>query len=304
MLLPTLVLVTGYTLPFSRPPAIVAARASVVYAQADYANDGEEVDWDKEATKLGDLAKPMNPYYKEVSSMDMPDLIKQFTDTAPKEVQFAVKTTVASLLGNMPETIAESSITTQGKNLATLMFNMQMTGYMFRNAEYRRSLLDSIDKSLEAGDDAATSVALPPVTGKIIVEIADGMNAEVDAAAYMAELRSEVEGLRSQLAKTNEGSAAPNDAALIQYIQGLDKKDQMQLTEEVGPEVLEAMSQLVATILIDLNINREEETAANANKVRELLIWQLVSGYKLREIEARNDLKDKFWGAAATDTED
>lgn len=30
-------------------------------------------------------------------------------------------------------------------------------------------------------------------------------------------------------------------------------------------------------------------------QVRELLIVQLVSGYRLRELEAREELKDKFW---------
>ena len=38
------------------------------------------------------------------------------------------------------------------------------------------------------------------------------------------------------------------------------------------------------------------ETAAPADKVRELLIWQLVSGYKLREMEQMESLKDNYWG--------
>ena len=33
-----------------------------------------------------------------------------------------------------------------------------------------------------------------------------------------------------------------------------------------------------------------------ADKVRELLIWQLVSGYKLREMEQMESLKDNYWG--------
>ena len=75
------------------------------------------------------------------------------------------------------------------------MFTMQMTGYMFRNAEYRRSL----SESLSAEGERVQTAELPPVSGTVSVEIAQGMKAEVDAAAYMAELRSEVEGLRAQL---------------------------------------------------------------------------------------------------------
>jgi hypothetical protein len=52
----------------------------------------------------------MNPYYKALSSVEAPELIREFAKTAPKEVQFAVKTTVASLLGNMPPAVGDSSI--------------------------------------------------------------------------------------------------------------------------------------------------------------------------------------------------
>jgi len=276
-----------------QPPPALVSRHAVARASAGFASDGEEVDWDEEAKKLGALAKPQNAFYQAVSSIEAPELIREFASTAPEEVQFAVKATVASLLGSMPPAVAESSITTTGKNLATLMFNMQMTGYMFRNAEWRRSLVTSLDPAIGAANDA--SVALPPVSGTVSVRLA-GMEAKVDAAAYMAELRGEVEGLRSQLAKAKQEEKG-NEAALIQYIQGLDRADQQTLTQDVSSDVLEAMSQLVATILIDLNVEREQEMAAPADKLRELLIWQLVSGYKLRELEGREELKDKFWGA-------
>jgi len=271
--------------------------------QANFASDGGEVDWDKEASKL---ALPTNPFYKELRSVEPPKLIKDFAETAPPEVQFAIKATVSSLMGNLPEAIGESSITTTGRNLASLMFNMQMTGYMFRNAEYRKGLLDSltaVELEEDAGDKALpTDVSLPPVSGQVKVEIAEGIETEVDAAAYMAELRSEVEGLRAELVaasqKAGGGDAegGQNEAALIAYIQNLDARDQQELTQTVSPEVLEAMSQLVAKILIDLNIEREMEVESPASKLRELLIVQLVTGYRLRELEVKDELKDKFWG--------
>ena len=96
---------------------------------------------------------------------------------------------------NMPSEVAAITRVTSDKNIASLMFSMQMTGYMFRNAEYRRSL----SESLSADGERVQTAELPPVSGTVSVEIAQGMKAEVDAAAYMAELRSEVEGLRAQL---------------------------------------------------------------------------------------------------------
>lgn len=110
-------------------------------------------------------------------------------------MQQAVRSTVVSLLGNLPPHVYDTSIASTGQNVASLMYSMQMTGYMFRNAEYRRSL----SESLTADGDRVMTAELPPVSGTVSVEIAEGMKAEVDAAAYMAELRSEVEGLRAQL---------------------------------------------------------------------------------------------------------
>ena len=94
-----------------------------------------------------------------------------------------------------------------------------------------------------------------------------------------------------QAANDGEG----DETALITYIQKLAPADQQELTQTVSPEVLEAMSQLVAKLLIDLNIERETETAAPMSKMRELLIVQLVTGYRLRELQVKDDLKDKFW---------
>ena len=85
------------------------------------------------------------------------------------------------------------------------------------------------------------------------------------------------------------------ESALNSYIQGLAPEDQQELSNTVSSEVLEAMSQLVAKILIDLNIDRDMEMAAPAAKLRELLVTQLVSGYKLRELEVKDELKNKFW---------
>ena len=63
----------------------------------------------------------------------------------------------------------------------------------------------------------------------------------------------QVEGLRAELvAAKKTDDAEDGEEALIKYIQALSKEDQMELTGEVSAEVLEAMSQLVATILIDL----------------------------------------------------
>jgi len=267
-----------------RNPTVCASSTSL------WANDGgdDEIDWDKEAAAL---ARPANKFYKEMKSVPVPELVSEFAKSAPAPVQFAVRMTVAQLLGNMPPEVAQSSLTTSGQNIASLMMSMQMTGYMFRNAEYRRSLVTS----LEGGETAA---ALPPVKGKIGVKLGEGLVTEVDAASYMAELRSEVEGLRAELAAIKEGEAA-EPSALIKYMQTLSPADAQELTSSVSGDVLEAMQQLISSILKEINVATDTVTEVPAVNMREMLIWQLVSGYKLRELEVRDELKDKFWGADA-----
>ena len=190
-------LVTAYVLPpvglTNVHSKLVPVRAAV-RAESLYANDGgdSEVDWDKEAAAL---AKPANTFYKAIKAIPVQDLVSEFADSAPPDVQQAVRFTIAKLLGNMPSEVAAITRVTSDRNIASLMFSMQMTGYMFRNAEYRRSL----SESLSAEGERVQTAELPPVSGTVSVEIAQGMKAEVDAAAYMAELRSEVEGLRAQL---------------------------------------------------------------------------------------------------------
>ena len=129
------------------------------------------------------------------------------------------------LLGNLPPQLYDTSIASTGQNVASLMYSMQMTGYMFRNAEYRRSLMQSL-----GGDGVEASPLLggadetlpqvkgpypppptpplptpthpypppppPQVKGKIKVKLSEALETQVEASAYMAELRAEVASLR------------------------------------------------------------------------------------------------------------
>lgn len=67
-------------------------------------------------------------------------------------MQEAVRTTVLGLLGSLPRHAFETTAIATGDALANLMFQLQMTGYMFKNAEYRLSLQSSM----------RTAAALPP----------------------------------------------------------------------------------------------------------------------------------------------
>ena len=93
-----------------------------------------------------------------------------------------MKTTVIGLLGNTEKFAIDAATTTTAENLANLMFQLQMTGYMFKNAEYRLSITESLEglPQLEpASDDDDEEVPesgpLPKVEGKIRVQMSEGM---------------------------------------------------------------------------------------------------------------------------------
>jgi hypothetical protein len=86
-----------------------------------------------------------NPYLEVVSRLSPSDLIAKFTSTAHPRVQDAVRATILGLIGNLPKMAFETKTITTGERLAHLMFQLQMTGYMFKNADYRLSLSQSLN---------------------------------------------------------------------------------------------------------------------------------------------------------------
>ena len=96
-----------------------------------------------------------NPYYKVVAALSPGEIIGRFAATAPPRVQDAVKQTIMGLLGNAGSFALETATVTTSEKLANLMFQLQMTGYMFKNAEYRLSLSRSLQDvpALMPGED-------------------------------------------------------------------------------------------------------------------------------------------------------
>ena len=287
-----LALVVGLLLPAPRHLGQRHARQAVVrhpppHLQIDMPEDMPEMPSIESA-----LARPDNLYFEQMSNISAPDLIKRFAETAPPEVQKAFRATIASLMGNLPPQVGEVSIMSTGMNVASLMYSMQMTGYMFRNAEYRRTLV----QSLGSGESKAlppvevSGGTLPEVSGTIKVKLGEAIETEVEAAAYMAELRAEVSSLRTQIVKAREAQDEPG-GQLLSYLQSLPRETIPTLTSGISEDVLEAMTMLIERILADAGVQGEQFMETSGLKLRELLVWQLISGYTLREIEAKEELK-------------
>ena len=62
------------------------------------------------------------------------------------------------------------------------------------------------------------------------------------------------------------------------------------LTTSISGDVLEAMRTLIENILSEAGVGGESFMETSGLKRRELLVWQLSTGYKLRELEAKEEL--------------
>jgi Protein of unknown function (DUF760) len=225
------------------------------------------------------------------------------------------------------------------------MFQLQMTGYMFKNAEYRMSmsqslgmtnprvtsssnlllsgrkeeeaiqdLLDDDDPlrsgkikgklkirygrkrpngkaSTPAGDARGDPAVTPAPPGG---EQEDGMEIEVDAAAYMSELREEVSKLRDELIETKEAKEDSLRKDLLLYIRTLPAQELKSLTNTMSQDVLVCMKGLVQAVLAgigDGQIGPDTVTEQSGEAMAQLCMWQLAVGYNLRELEVREEMK-------------
>jgi hypothetical protein len=229
-----------------------------------------------------------NPYMAVVSKLSPSELISKFTGTAHPRVQAAVKTTILGLIGGLPKLAFDTTTITTGQRLASLMFQLQMTGYMFKNADYRLSLAQSLGvppssmlltgNDDEEDDEEENNIMNGKVGGKLRIRYrtpengknkkekdsdpsdddddydydaasSDGLELEVDAASYMSELRQEVSQLRDDLMTTRKEKEEALRKDLLLYIRTLPEQELRSLTNTMSPDVLVAMKGLVQAVM-------------------------------------------------------
>jgi hypothetical protein len=211
-----------------------------------------------------------------------------------------------------------------------------MTGYMFKNAEYRLSLSQSLGSSnkklmlngennpedkvwrdgkrvegkikVRYGTGADTATESAAESESSVTAPLGGMEVEVDAEAYMAELRGQVSRLRDELDATKQAKEEEIRKDLLAYIRTLPQQELRELTGTMSPEVLEAMKGLVTAVLAGIGGNTEDAeneleeltgekigpntvTEQSGEALAQLCMWQLVVGFNLRELEVREEFR-------------
>ena len=281
-----------------------------------------------------------NPYIKVVSSLSPSELISKFTKTSSPRVQNAVRSTILGLIGSLPKMAFETTTITTGQRLASLMFQLQMTGYLFKNAEYRLSLAQSLGSLSQTPTmGSGTQLFLPgvddhdeddddlvdPLKGKVKGKLkikygvetdpskmedkssSTSFELEVDAAAYMSELRTEVSQLRDELILRRKEKEEAIRKDLLLFIRTLPEQQLRELTGTISQEVLVAMKGLVNVVMAGIGegeITADTITEQSGEAMAQLCMWQLVVGYNLRELEVREEMKNSLFGSPTPSSTD
>ena len=103
-------------------------------------------------------------YFKMIESLAPNDMLLKFTRTAPKHVQEAAKSTIINLLGSIPNYALDAALITTNAKLVNLLYQMQMTGYLFKSAEYRMSLTKALKGKILIHTITTTSNATTSTT--------------------------------------------------------------------------------------------------------------------------------------------
>jgi hypothetical protein len=87
-----------------------------------------------------------------------PALVEQFVENGPPAVVAAMKNTITNMLGTLPPQFFTVTISTVGENMSQLMLSVMMTGYLFRNAQYRLELRNALGgASIHTAASASTA---------------------------------------------------------------------------------------------------------------------------------------------------
>ncbi|KAI3464705.1 hypothetical protein Pfo_021368 [Paulownia fortunei] len=243
----------------------------------------------------GTLPKSSKDILLEYVQNVQPEFMELFVKRAPQQVVDAMRQTVTNMIGTLPPQFFAVTVTTVAENLAQLMYSVLMTGYMFRNAQYRLEFQQSLEQ-----------VALPePQEKKDVPDYAPGTQKKVsgevirwnnisgpetiDAVKYIELLEAEIEELNDQVAR----KSASGQNELLEYLKSLEPQNLKELTSSAGEDVVLAMNTFIKRLLAvsDPSQMKTSVTETSAPELAKLLYWLMVVGYSIRNIEVRFDME-------------
>jgi len=203
-----------------------------------------------------------------------------------------MRQTVTNMMGTLPPQFFAVTVSTVAENLAQLMYSVLMTGYMFRNAQYRLELQQSLEQ-IALPEPKEEKDYAPGTQKKVTGEVIRWNKAtgpeKIDAVKYIELLEAEIDELSRQVArKTSQGS---NE--LLEYLKSLEPQNLKELTSTAGEDVVFAMNAFIKRLLA-VSDSEQMKTAVSetsASQLANLLFWLMIVGYSMRNIEVRLDME-------------
>ncbi|XP_031254607.1 uncharacterized protein LOC116112631 [Pistacia vera] len=224
-----------------------------------------------------------------------PEFMELFVKRAPQQVVDAMRQTVTNMIGTLPPQFFAITVSTVAENLAQLMYSVMMTGYMFKNAQYRLELQQSLEQvALPELQDKEEKPDYAPGTQKNVSgEVIRWNNVsgpeKIDAKKYIELLEAEIEELNRQVGRISANG--PNE--LLDYLKSLEPQNLKELTSSAGEDVVLAMNTFIKRLLAvsDPSQMKTSVTETSAPELAKLLYWLMVVGYSIRNIEVRFDME-------------
>ncbi|KAJ6392401.1 hypothetical protein OIU77_026211 [Salix suchowensis] len=181
-----------------------------------------------------------------------PEFMELFVKRAPQQVVDAMRQTVTNMIGTLPPQFFAVTVTTVAENLAQLMYSVMMTGYMFKNAQYRLDLQQSLEQAAlpDAQEEKKDEPDYAPGTQKNVSgEVIRWNNVSgpetIDAKKYIELLEAEIEELNSQVGR----KSANGQNELLEYLKSLEPLNLKDLTSSAGEDAVLAMNTFIKRLL-------------------------------------------------------
>ena len=171
-------------------------------------------------------------------------------------------------------------------------------------AEFCRALggadASPAQQALDKFSDGAKLLEAPstptPITGELKVG-----DRTVEASDYVAELKQEAARLKNELATYAQSSGQNSLAAIGQYIASIDPEQRDLLVSKMTPEAREAAAELVNYVLKDSSpegagqkLEPDQQVTMERRILDQICRWQIVVGYRLRELEASGEARRRL----------
>ncbi|XP_057974374.1 uncharacterized protein LOC131162188 [Malania oleifera] len=243
----------------------------------------------------GTLPKTRRDILLEYVKNVQPEFLELFVKRAPQQVVDAMRQTVTNMIGTLPPQFFAVTVTTVAENLAQLMYSVMMTGYMFKNAQYRLELQQSLEQvALPDAEDKKDVPEYAPGTQKNVSgEVIRWNNVsgaeKIDAVKYIELLEAEIEELNHQVGR----KSANGQNILLEYLKSLEPQNLKELTSSAGEDAVLAMNTFIKRLLAvsDSTQMKTSLTETSAQELGKLLYWLMVVGYSIRNIEVRFDME-------------